>query len=1053
MNNSVKQKNFLLSILLIFALLGQANSAASFKSETKESVEPILFQNMTWRSIGPAIMGGRMVDIEAVSGKPHIIYLGTASSGIWKSVNGGITFEPIFDSQPVHAIGDIALAPSNPNIIWVGTGERNCRDSISAGNGVYKSLDGGASWLHMGLENTRFISRVVIHPANPDLAYVAAIGHIWGPSKDRAVYMTTDGGKTWQQVLYVDEETGASDLDIDPSNPNILYAGMWTFQRSPWTHRSGSEKGGVFKSTDGGITWKKLTQGLPTLIGRIGVKVAPSNPNVVYAIMECKEGTLYRSNNKGENWEKVSQDWSIVMRGFYYAELHVDPQDENHVYALANGFYVSSDGGKIFRSIHSGLHGDHHGMWIDPLDPNYMISGNDGGMGISYDGDKTWDRINTMPHGQFYRLAVDLESPFYHVAGGLQDNSTWIGPARSRCALGILNDDWFTYCGGDGFYPVIHREKSNLMICEGQCGRMERIDLRTGMSQNIMPSPFPSQAIPAKDLPYRFAWNTPIVASPHDSSTIYLGGNVLFRSTNFGTDWEIISPDLTTNNPEKLKEAGGPIAIEGTGAEYHCTIRTISESPVKKDIIWVGTDDGLIHVSQDGGKTWTNVTKNVTGLLPEGYISQVEASHAIAGVAYMTSDRHMLDDVHPYVFKTEDFGKTWVNITDNLPANTWVHVIREDPRNPQVLYVGTEYGIFVSFTGGNNWVPLKMKNLPTVSVRDIIIHPEANDLILGTHGRSIYILDDITFFQQLSQDTLNADAYLFNPRKAWRYEIVRNKVTTGGSKAFQGTNPDYGALITYYLRASTSEKTPVKIQIFDAKGNLVKEMIGTKHAGINRVPWPLQYEGPVLRNPERAHESGSIRESPGPQALPGEYTIKLIVGSTEMSKKLQVVMDPLIELKEYDLQVQLAKAIELREMLSSLNLSLRALDSLESQIKNLQQTIKQGKGIPNSVAEAIANLLQKSLYIREHMSIEGRNYNWTPGYIYGKVSSLFSIINDTNATPTRHQLEFLETIKGEYQETLQRVNKLIADDVPVLNRLLQKQNLPSLSIGNRINFQ
>jgi hypothetical protein len=1050
MNNLKERLGVFRPFLLVSILLVVFYSVTASWGSEELTVNSSLFKNMSWRSIGPAVMGGRMVDIEAVTGNPHIIYLGSASSGIWKSVNGGISFYPIFDDQPVHAIGDIAIAPSNPNVLWVGTGEGNARDSVSCGNGVYRSLDAGVNWEHMGLDDTRFISEIVIHPKNPDIVYVAAIGHIWGSDENRGVYMTTNGGKTWKQVLYIDEETGISDLDMDPSNPNILYAGAWTFQRHSWTHRSGSERGGVFKSIDKGLTWKKMTHRLPALIGRIGVRVAPSNPNVVYAIMECKEGTLFRSNNKGENWRKVSDDWNIVMRGFYYAELHVDPQDENHIYALANSLSVSEDGGKTFRRIRdSGLHGDWHGMWIDPQDPNYMIIGNDGGCGISYDGDKTWDRLNTMPHGQFYRIDFNLDVPFYKVAGGMQDNSTWIGPVRSRCSLGILNDDWVVYCGGDGFYPVFHHKKP-LFICEGQCGRMSRIDLTTGQGQSISPSPFPSQALPAEDLPYRFAWNTPIVASPHDPDTIYLGGNVLFRSRDFGTKWEIISPDLTTDNPEKQKPAGGPIAIEGTGAEYHCTIRTISESPARKNVIWVGTDDGLVHVTRNGGKDWTDVTQNIPNIEPEGYVTNVESSRFDVASAYITYDRHMLDDIKPYVFKTNDFGETWENITGNLPSKGYAHIIREDPQNPQLLYIGTEYGLYVSFCGGKNWISLEMKNLPTVSIRDLKVHPKENDLILGTHGRSFYIFDDITFLQEISNEILVSDIYLFNPRKAWRYSLVRNKATTGGGKAFRGPNPDYGALLTYYLKSSPDEKTSVNIEVLDSQGNLVKELEGTKRAGMNRVAWALCHEGPTPRHPEEHQIEGRGRFTRGPQALPGKYTVKLVVGSKEMSKQLHVEMDPALEVSMSALEAQWKNAMELRDMLSSLNLALRNLDMIESQCKKLLKKIEKNEEIPDAAKKEIGELLDKATYMREHMSREGRNFNWTPGYILGKVSSLFSMIDGANNSPTIHQLDFLEEVRVEFRKSLDDFNGLIIEDIPALNQVLQRHDLDIILTGETI---
>lgn len=1040
-----------ISALLLCAslFLMTANLMAAAEKQKESKVDQCIFKNIAWRSVGPAIMGGRLTDIEAIPGNPDVIFFGTASSGLWKTTNAGITCKQIFGEQPVHSIGDLAIALSNPEVIYVGTGEDNPRNSISYGNGVYKSTDGGETWQHAGLEESRHISRVIIHPENPNIVYVAALGHVWGNNKERGIFMTTDGGNNWQQVLYIDEETGASDLDMDPSNPNILYAAMWTFQRKPWTHRSGSEKGGIFKSIDGGRTWKKMEEGLPKLIGRIGVKVAPSNPNVVYAIMEAKEGTLYRSDDRGKTWKKITDNWDIVSRGFYYTELRVDSQNENRLYAVSNRLQLSTDGGRNWSRIATSVHGDHHTLWIDPYNPKILLNGNDGAIGMSRDAGETWENLNTLPTGQFYQITADDQVPFYKVYGGLQDNGSWGGPSRSRSASGILNDDWLRIGGGDGFFVVVHPEKSHLLLCESQGGYIQRIDIRTGHTQSLSPQPAPMSGTGAGDHPYRFDWNAPIVLSPHNSTTVYLGANVLFRSNDFGMRWETISPDLSTNDPEKLKSAGGPVRHENTVAEYHCVIISVSESPVQAGVIWVGTDDGQIQLTQDAGKDWTNVTKNVRGLPPDGFISHMEASRTAAGTAYMTADRHMLDDLRPYVFKTIDFGKTWGNITGNLPANAYVHVIREDPRNPQVLYVGTELGIFVSFKGGKEWKPLRMKNLPTAAVHDILVHSEENDLIIGTHGYSIWILDDIAFLQQMSSQALDSDVYLFDLRKAWRYPIWSNKASLG-EKQFKGTNPEYGALITYYLKAALDEKTSVKIQIMDSQGNLVRKIKGTKKAGINRVAWNLQHKPPKQRRPEEAEVDRRFRPY-GPQVVPGEYTVKLIVGDKTLSKKLRVEIDPALEVTESELQTQFNTAIQLRDMVSSLNLALRALDGIELQVTNLKKTIKREKGeVPQEINEAMKDVAQQLTDLKNMLTRERSAGLYTAPKLLDKVSSLYSTVERGFAAPTSHQMDYLEKLQGEYQKAIEKVNSLIEQNVPAFNEMLQTHHLPTLLVPKPI---
>ncbi|MEO6588664.1 MAG: hypothetical protein ABIP06_04995, partial [Pyrinomonadaceae bacterium] len=650
--------------------------SAFAQNETTAPMSSAL-SNLSWRSIGPANMGGRVADIEGVPGDPNIVYVATGSGGIFKTTNGGIDWTPIFDRQTSISVGDIALEPGNPDVIWVGTGESNVRNSVSFGDGVYKSTDGGKTWKHLGLKDTNTISKIVINPKNPDIAYVAAIGHAWGQNEERGVFMTTDGGATWKQTLYIDNQHGASDIEIDPQNPNILYAGMWRFERKPWTFTSGSDKGGVYRSIDGGRTWNKIEKGLPKMIGRVGLAVAQSNPNVVYAMLEAKEGTLYRSDDKGENFKQVSKNQQIVGRGFYYTRVRVDPTDENKVYAIASPLFKSLDGGRNFSRIAPNVHIDYHAFWIDPLNPKRMWNGQDGGVAVSTDEGKSWEYINNFATGQFYQVFADNVAPFYNVSGGLQDNGTWVGPSRNREPAGILNDDWRMISFGDGFFAIAHPDNPDLFLTESQGGNVVRTDMKNREQQLVIP--FFGVGGAAENDKVRFNWNAPLIPSPHDKNTVYLAGSSVYKTTDFGKTWAAISGDLTTNNRERLKTAGGPIFPENTSAEYFETVISLAESPLKKDLIWVGTDDGNLQATNDGGKTWANINRNLPKVPQDSSISHIEFSRVNTDTVYVSVDRHKYDDYKPYVFKTTNGGKSFSNITGNLPVNAYVHVVREDP--------------------------------------------------------------------------------------------------------------------------------------------------------------------------------------------------------------------------------------------------------------------------------------------------------------------------------------------------------------------------------------
>jgi len=1006
------------------------------------------FERLEWRSIGPANMGGRTADVEGVPGDPSLVYVATASGGLWKTTNGGVRWSPVFERQGTISIGDIALEPGNPDVVWVGTGEANPRNSVSFGDGVYKSTDGGRTWQHVGLRDSERVSRILVSPRNPDTVYVGALGHAFGPNEERGVYMTTDGGKTWSRTLYVDNEHGVADMDIDPSNPNVLYAAMWKFRRTPWTHTSGSEKGGVFKSVDGGRTWKKLESGLPKLVGRIGVKVAPSNPSVVYAITEAKDGTLYRSDDRGETWRNVSKQTSIVSRGFYYTDLRVDPQNENRVYAVASTLFVSIDGGRTFRSITGRTHIDYHALWIDPQNPRRMWQGQDGGVAVSYDAGESWEYVNNMPLGQFYQIHLDDRQPFYNVSGGLQDNGTWTGPSRTREPAGILNDDWRMVSFGDGFFALTHPEDPDLYLTESQGGNVVRTDMRNREQQLVVPY-MGDDGGPAELAKYRFNWNAPLVASPHDGRVVYLGGNVLFRSADFGKTWAAVSPDLTANDKSRQKDAGGPVAFENTGAEYYATIISVAESPLRAGTIWVGTDDGNLQVTADGGKSWTNLTKNVPGVAPNSPVSHVEPSRADAETAYVSFDRHMLDDFRPYVFKTTDGGRSFRNVTGNLPARAHVWVVREDPKNPRLIYAGTELGLYASYTGGNEWVFLGLKNLPHVAVHDIAVHPRENDLVLGTHGRSVWIFDDATPIQQMTPQVAAADAHLFEVRPALRHTTRFTRYGIG-DKVFTGPNPPYGALITYYLKEKPGEKVRPKIQVLDSRGKVISEMENVaKEQGLNRVSWNLRYGGPEVRRPPRDEEVQFTGPPRGPQVVPGNYTVRLVVGDKTYERPLVVRLDPTVRAQPADLQAAFDMALRLRDMQSETNRALRTLDSLKTQIEFVERTLKERQTDPpkeltdrlTAEKKRIDELSGKLAQPEGGLGFEGR------AQLVDRIGGLFFTVDGVNTAPTPAQQELFSELQKESAAKMGEVNRYFTESVTQLNEALRRAGGPTLVLG------
>ncbi len=1043
--------------IVLFGYVGlvSANSDAALTAAANGEVNDKTFARLEWRSIGPAIFDGRVADVEGVPGNPNIVYVASASGGLWKTTNGGVSWKPIFERQGTLSIGDVALEPNNPDVVWVGTGEGNPRNSVSYGDGVYKSTDGGKTWQHVGLKDTMYITRIVIHPTNPNIVYVGALGHIFGPNEERGVFMTSDGGKTWTKTLFVDAEHGISDLEIDPQNPNILYAGVWRFERKPWTFVSGSEKGGVFRSIDGGRTWAKLANGLPKLLGRIGVKVAPSNPGIVYVIAETKEGAMFRSDDKGDTFRNVYRQSNIVGRGFYYTDVRVDPQNENRVYAVASPLFVSIDGGRTYRSIAPKVHIDYHAMWIDPLNPKRLWVGQDGGVAVSTDQGESWEYINNLPIAQPYHVYADNRQPFYYVMGGMQDNGSWTGPSRTREPEGILNDDWRMTAFGDGFKVMNHPDDPELYLSLSQGGNITLTDMRTREQQSIRPYAGGGGG-PAANQKYRFNWNTPLVFSPHSKTTIYMGGNILFKSPDFGKTWEKISGDLTTNDPNKLKDAGGPVAPENTSAEYYCTIISVNESPAKAGVIWAGTDDGNVQVTTDGGKNWSNVTKNVSGVPANSPVSHVEPSATNADVAYISFDRHMFDDFKPHVYKTTDGGKTFTNITGNLPASGYVHVLKEDPKNPNLLYAGTELGLYGTYDGGKTWVDLGLKNLPRVAVHDIFVHPRENDLILATHGRGFWILDDATAIQQMNADIAAKDATLFDVRPAFRFTTRFTRYGIG-DKPFTGPNPPSGAMITYYLKEKLDAKTTAKIQILDSAGKVVREIAQIpKEQGFNRATWDLATEGPKARReltPEQLQQFGGFGFSPrGPAALPGTYTVKLLIGDKAQEKKVQVGVDPTVKVTAAELQSQYDLSLKLQEMITKVNLTLRTFDNAKEQLQQIERTVKaQMPDAPKELTTGIADSIKQ--IDAEIAKLSGRTGGDQEGgrggvsRISEKLSSLFGTIQGVNAAPTQAQREYFDEIQPEFQTGIAAAEKYIREQLPKVNDPLKKHNAPTVILG------
>ena len=1039
---------------------GPGVQPASSPAQTKPATTPPapgtidekLFNRMQWRQIGP-FRGGRALAIEGIPGDPETYYFGAVAGGVWKTSDGGATWTPLFDKEAISSIGAIAIAPSDHNVLYVGTGEAAIRGNTTYGIGVFKSVDAGKSWKNIGLKDTHQIGALIVDPRNADVVLVAALGHAFGANNERGIFRTADGGKTWTKVLSKDENTGGIDVVFDPHNPNIVFAALWQARRQPWFFSSGGPGSGLYRSEDNGMTWKQLTgNGLPDgILGRIGVAVSGADSNRVYAIIEAKEGGLYRSDDAGQTWTRVNDDGRFRQRAWYFSKVYADPKSADTVYLLNTGAFRSVDGGKTFNLLNA-RHGDHHGLWIDPQDPNRIGNVSDGGASISIDGGKTWTTQLNQPTAQFYHVAVDNAFP-YHIYGAQQDNSN-VGIA-SRTDSGVIGrEDWFEAGDGEcGF--VVPDPRDWHIIYSNSEGYAVRYDKNKQDVQDISPVPLDNSGHGAVDLAHRFQWVSPLMLSPHDPDTLYTAGEVVWKSSDHGQSWTQISGDLTRNDKSKQQPSGGPLTNDITSVEYYDTIFALAESPLKKGTLWAGSDDGLVHVTTDDGQHWAKVTPK----MPDwSTVDLVEPSPHDANTAYVAVDRHKLDDFKPYIFKTNDLGKTWSTIVNGIPDGAYVHAVREDPKKRGLLYAGTELGVFMSFDDGAHWQPLQL-NLPQSPIHDLVVKDD--DLVVATHGRSFWVLDNVTPLRQVTGQAGAADVILYQPQTAVRLHYPEEI----DKKQPAGDNPPPGAMIDYYFR--TAPKDEVTLDILDSSGKRVRHLSNKEkkeseqppewpdrvervktipaNEGMNRFAWDLRYDDPIQI--PGAFYSGSGPK--GPLALPGDYQVKLTVAGKSQTAPLHLAIDPRTKGAEDALQKQFELAVQVNDRNSQLHQAVNEIREVRAQIDSLHKRFGEEERLKNALGAA-DDLNRKMSDVEQQLiqvNMKGSEANLAfPNMLNERFDSFSHVIDAGDNAPTKSQLDVFQMLSGQLEEQLKKWGQIKSEDVPKVSGLIKQLDLPALVI-------
>jgi photosystem II stability/assembly factor-like uncharacterized protein len=994
----VRKVIFLLGLLLVSGGT-QVMGADPTAAETGGiEIGSHVFGAMRARAIGPAVMSGRVSSLDVVNSDPRFIYVGTGGGGVWKSRDGGITFDSVFDKHN-QCIGAVTVDQAHPDTVWVGTGEVWVRNSVSLGDGIYVTRDGGDKWENVGLPDSERIGRIVVDPTDSRVVYAAVLGHLWNANQERGLYKTADFGQTWQKILYMDENTGCSDVWLDPEDPQTVYASMWEFRRRADFFTSGGPGSGLYKSTDGGVTWREIREGLPAGdLGRIALAVSPASPNILYAAVEATSSAFFRSDDKGETWVQTSDQKIIKGRPFYFSLVIPDPQDPERVYKSNTGLLVSREGGKVFGGVGGWVHADNHALWINPSDPNHMIAGTDGGVYITHNKGSGWRHVPNLPVSQFYRVAVDQQQPF-NVYGGLQDNGSWMAPTNSPS--GIENCDWVNLGGGDGFCVVPDPRDSDFVYWEWQGGNLNRHDLRTGEDKDIKP-------LRQQDGPeLRWHWNTPIAVSTADPRRLYTGSQFLHRSTDRGESWQTISPDLTTNDPEKQRqEESGGLTVDNTTAENHCTIFTICESPLDKKVIWVGTDDGNLQVTADDGKKWRLASEGMEGLPKGTWVSFVEASPHDRQTALVTFDGHRSGDMNTYVYLTRDLGETWIPITTDEIAGH-AHCLRQDPVNPDLLFLGTEQGLYITLDTGRHWARFE-EEFPPVSIRDMVVHQRENSLVMATHGRGIRIIDDITPLRQITTSTLANEVTLLEAKPAV-LDIPRGRQHSPGDTHFAAGNPWSSARLAYYLK-KRHMFGEMKIEIFDPQGQLLKTLPGGKRKGLNFVTWSPRLKPPKVAPSPVLDPQTSFAAAVGPAAPEGTYTWRLTKGKEVFEGRVDVAYEPGYPHDRKARREQQAIVRELYDMLARLAYVCEAMAELRDEARERAGALEDGDGLISSL-EIFANdldAMHSSLMVTEEVQgISGQKK------LREKVVRLYAGIAGYGGEPTRSQLERLAGFRAE----------------------------------------